>query len=128
MIWLPNTEAMAIFPQLKSGAVMQYPATRTLSFANTTVRFVDGTEQRFRGSGAALKTWAIRLDLLDEAEAAALESFFTANQGAFGSFAFTDPWDGSEYPDCSIDQDVIAIELGDEMRARTQIVVRQNRS
>jgi len=38
--------------------------------------------------------WEIRLAALDESEMAALEQFFLDNQGGFGNFAFTDPWDG----------------------------------
>jgi phage-related protein len=119
---------MPTFPRLKSDAVMQYPATRRQRFASQVVRFVDGSEQRYRDLGAPLKIWEIRLDLLDEAELTALEDFFLANQGAFGSFAFTDPWDGTEHADCSLDQDAFALALSGEMRGATGLVVRENRS
>jgi hypothetical protein len=119
---------MATFPRLKSGAVMQYPGTRGVKFATQVVRFVDGGEQRYRNYSAPLKTWEIRLELLDEGELTELEEFFRENQGQAASFSFTDPWSGTECPDCSVDQDTFALVLGGEMRGATSLVVRENRS
>lgn len=118
---------MATFPQLKTGAVMQYPAVKSVKYSNDVLRFLDGTEQRYRDCGSPLHQWQIRLDLLDETELSALEQFFVEEQGAFGSFAFTDPWDGTEYPDCSMDQDALELSLAGEMRGATTVVVRENR-
>lgn len=118
---------MATFPQLRTDAVMQYPAERELRFTNQVLRFVDGSEQRYRGFGATLRRWVVRLDLLDEAEEAALSEFFTANQGGFGSFAFTDPWDGTEYADCSLEGDEFAAQWNGEMRAQAALIIRENR-
>jgi hypothetical protein len=119
---------MSSFPKLKTGAVAQYPATRTVSYATEVFRFLDGAEQRYRGRGAEMRRWVIRLDLLDETELAALEEFFESMQGAFGSFAFEDPWDGKQYPDCSLEGDEFEAEMQGEMRAKTSLVVRENRS
>ena len=99
---------MATFPQLKTGAVAQYPIVRHEQFRNQTVRFVDGTDQRYRDAGTARQRWDIRWSGLDESELAAIEEFFLANQGAFGTFAFTDPWDGQVYEDCSLELDELA--------------------
>lgn len=119
---------MSSFPQLKTAAIMQYPATRSFERRNQVMRFLDGSEQRYRGFGLPLRRWTIRLELLDESELAALESFFLANQGAYGSFSFTDPWDGVEYPNCSLEQDIFEFELTGEMRGATSLVVVENRS
>jgi hypothetical protein len=119
---------MAAFPHLKTNAVMQYPATRGFAFSNAVLRFIDGSQQCYRESKDALRRWQIRLDLLDESELAALQAFFAANQGRYASFSFTDPWDNTEYPDCSFDQDAFDFILAGEMRARTALVVKQNRS
>ena len=119
---------MASFPTLKTGAVMQYPATRTLQYNTDVVRFLDGTEQRYRDNAAVLHRWTIQLDLLDEAELATLEQFFLSSQGAFGSFSFTDPWDGTVYPDCSLAQDTFEFEVRSEMRGKTTLTVCENRS
>ncbi len=116
------------FPVLKTNAVMQYPATRDFAFSNAVLRFVDGGQQCYRESKDGLRRWLIRLNLLDEAEAARLQAFFESNQGRCGSFAFTDPWDNTQYPDCSLEQDDFAFTLAGEMRASARLIVRQNRS
>jgi uncharacterized protein (TIGR02217 family) len=118
---------MAEFPRLKTAAVAQYPATRTESFRNQVLRFLDGSEQRYRNSKGALRRWEIRLELLDDSELAAMESFFAARQGRFESFAFTDPWDGTTYPDCSLANDEMETAVAAEMRGATALTVVENR-
>jgi hypothetical protein len=117
---------MSAFPKLKTGAVVQYPASRGLAHATEVLRFLDGTEQRYRTRGPAGRRWAIRLDLLDETEIARLQEFFVAAQGRFGSFSFEDPWDASVHPDCSLEVDEFAVELLGETRGRLTLVVREN--
>ena len=119
---------MASFPSLKTGAVAQYPATRRIRYQNQALRFLDGTEQRYRDSEGPLRRWEIRLSQLDEGEMAAFEEFFTANQGAFGSFAFTDPSDGATYPDCSLESDALDLLAAAEMSGATSLTVIENRS
>ena len=53
--------------------------------------------------------------------------FFRERQGQFGSFTFVDPWDGTEYPDCSFDQQVLSAVAMDERRYQGQLVIRNNR-
>src|SRR4051812_27739574 len=118
---------MRTFPTLKTGAVAQYPAAREFEFTNQVLRFVDGSEQRFRLSGTVLHRWEIRLDSLDETELASVEEFFYQQQGVFASFSFQDPWDGTEYPDCSIEADTVTLESLAELRGRTFITIRENR-
>lgn len=115
------------FPKLKTDAVAQYPLTITLAFQNQTLTFLDGTQQRYRDSGAARARWEIRLSDLDEGELAALEEFFLANQGVFGSFSFTDPQDGHVYEDCSLETDGMQAESMAEMRGQTALTVKQNK-
>lgn len=116
---------MTPFPQLKTGAVAQYPLTRALRFQNQVLRFLDGSEQRYRDAGGARRRWAIRLDLLDEGEMAAIEAFFEANEGAFGSFTFTDPWDAEAYTHCRLEGDVLELAATGEMRGSTTVTVVQ---
>jgi hypothetical protein len=118
---------MASFPRLKTQAVTQYPAARTLRFQNQTVRFVDGAEQRYRDSAGPLRQWTIQLSQLDRAEMAAMEQFFEAQQGALGSFAFTDPRDGTTYPNCSLASDSVALVAAGELDGATALVVMENR-
>jgi hypothetical protein len=119
---------MATFPTLKTGAVAQYPASKSLRFQNQTVRFLDGAEQRYRDAAGPLHQWVIRLTELDESEMAAFEQFFEDNQGRLGNFAFTDPWDGTQYANCSLQSDDITLGSAAEMRTKTSLTIIENRS
>jgi hypothetical protein len=119
---------MAGFPALKTGAVAQYGSDRTRQFSTQVLRFVDGSEQRFPGYGAPLLQWTIRLDLLDELELANLEQFFEDEGGRAGTFSFTDPWDGTVYPNCSFAGDDLGLQFENVARGKTQIVVKENRT
>jgi uncharacterized protein DUF2460 len=119
---------MPTFPILKTGAVAQYPAGRRLEFQNQVVRFVDGTEQRYRDCAGTRHRWEISLELLDEPELAAIEEFFRAAGGAFETFAFVDPWDDVEYSNCSLAGDALELAVLGEMRGRTSLVVVENPS
>jgi hypothetical protein len=119
---------MPTFPSLKTGAVAQYPATRRIRYQNQALRFVDGTEQRYRDCAGPLRRWEISLSQLDEAEMAALEEFFAANQGASGNFVFVDPWDGATYPSCSLEGDGLGLETVAEMSGATSLTLIENRS
>jgi hypothetical protein len=118
---------MADFPLLKTGSVMQYPAASAIRYSTQTLKFVDGSEQRYRDFPAPLREWVIRLDLLDETELKGLEQFFLDQQGQFGSFEFTDPADDTVYPDCSLMIDDLNLTVSGERRGRTAMVVRENR-
>lgn len=118
---------MTTFPLLKTGAVAQYPATKSVRFVNQTVRFLDGNEQRYRDSAGPLHQWVIRLADLDDGERAGLEQFFQEYQGRLGSFAFTDPWDGAQYSNCSLAADGLDVSSLAEMRGKTSLTVIENR-
>jgi hypothetical protein len=119
---------MSTFPVLKTGAVAQYPASRTVEHATRVLTFLDGSEQRFRLTSGAARSWVIRLAVLDETEMSAIEEFLVSRQGRLGSFAFTDPWDGTVYPDCSLESDVNPLTFADVLRGRATLTVRENRS
>jgi hypothetical protein len=119
---------MPSFPILKSGAVLQYPATRSVTYLNHVIRFLDGAEQRYRGSASLLHRWEIQVDRLDEAEVKALQEFFALNEGMSGQFSFTDPWDGAIYPNCNLEADIFEAEYKAEMQVMTKIVVREGRN
>jgi phage-related protein len=119
---------MATFPVLKTGAVAQYPASRAVQYQNQILRFVDGGEQRYRDASTGLHRWTIRLDYLDATELAAIEDFFLSNQGSFNSFAFTDPWDNTAYPNCSIVGDHLGTISKQEFRHVTSVTIAENRA
>ena len=117
----------ATFPTLKTGAVTQYPATMSTHYSSFVVRFLDGSDQRYRHYSAPLRRWVIQLDMLDDAELGALEQFFNMQQGRFETFFFVDPWTQVTIPSCSMEQDSLDYELSGEMRGSTSLVVVENR-
>ena len=119
---------MATFPTLKTGAAMQYPPTTRTRYSSQLLRFVDGSEQRYRDYPAPLRVWVIRLDLLDEEEMKAFEEFFVEQQGQLGNFTFVDPKDNMTYPNCSLMIDDYDFTLNGERRGQTSMMVRENRS
>lgn len=119
---------MATFPHLQSGAVAQYPSTRHISFSTFITPFVDGSEQRFRDFPAPVQRWTIRLDLLTAAELNAIESFFEAQSGEFSSFAFIDPWDETEYPNCSFEGQTLSTVLRAETHGAATLTIRNNQA
>ena len=119
---------MATFPSLKTSAVAQYPARRSTAFRNEKLRFVDGREQRYRDCAGPLHRWEITLAQLDEDEIGRMAEFFAENEGALGSFAFTDPWDGHEYTSCSLDTDSLECAAIAELCGATSLVIRENRT
>ena len=118
---------MPDFPQLRTGAVTQYPARRQFSFVTRVMRFLDGSEQRFRLSPAVLRTWIIRLDLLTEDELNALREFHRSRAGQAQSFRFVDPWDAHEYPNCTFGDDHFEAVLRGEGRGDLSLVIRESR-
>jgi hypothetical protein len=118
---------MAIFPTLKTGAVIQYPATKSVQFSSFVVRFLDGTDQRYRQYSAPLRRWAIQLELLDEGELNTLEQFFVAQEGSFATFTFIDPWTQTSFANCSIDQDILDYQLSGESQGAMKLIVSENR-
>src|SRR3954452_25337729 len=86
------------FPVLKTSAVAQYPLERSLRSSTQSVRFMDGGRQSFPMRGRTLRSWNVRLDLLDEQELGELIAFADAQGGT--PFAYTDPVTGAEVPRC----------------------------
>jgi len=118
---------MANFPLLKTGAIAQYPTSKSVRFRNQILRFLDGTDQRYRDCTGPLHTWEIRLDKLDEVEMANIEAFFANNEGSFGAFSFTDPWDGQGYTNCSLASDSLSLVSLSEMQGAAVLTIVENR-
>jgi hypothetical protein len=119
---------MSTFPTLKTGAVMQYPAQRGVELSTVALQFVDGSEQRFRGYQAPLHRWVIQLSVLDQTELHRFQEFFRSMVGRAENFAFTDPWDGTSYPSCSLGSDGMTAVLAGEWNGKTSLTVLENRS
>jgi hypothetical protein len=91
---------MNTFPHLSTGAVTQYPLGMATGQGSQDIRFLDGTDQRFRTQGRMLRRWQIRLDLLNENEIESLETFFNSQLGSYSAFVFPDPYSGTPVPNC----------------------------
>ena len=117
---------MAAFPLVGGHAVAQYPSSRVAESSTSVLRYVDGSEQRFRNRATPSTGWAIRLSDVRTEELFAIEQFFVSQQGKYGSFSFTDPWDGTEYPDCSFDIATLHADTFAEGRSTTTLIIRNN--
>ncbi len=118
---------MSDFPTLKTGAKWQYPTTKLIEFQTTVLKFVDGSEQRYRETQGPLRQWNAVLHLLDEEELQRLEVLFEANQGAYGRFTFEDPWNETESVNCSFADDQLELELQGESRGQSVVRIKENR-
>jgi len=114
---------MSAFPVLKTGAVAQYPLERSVRFPVQAVRFLNGSQQIYQLSAGGLRRWAIRLELLDEAEVAALISFSEAQQGS--EFAFTDPVTGDVVNKCVIGGDRLRAGLATGREAWSEVYIEE---
>jgi hypothetical protein len=101
---------MDSFPHLGTNAIAQYPSGYGRSYRTEVLRFLDGTEQRYRKQPDGLRHWVIRLELLNEAETDALRRFFDGRAGRYGSFTFSDPWTGDDFENCFLESDVLDLE------------------
>ena len=115
---------MATFPTLlKTGAVAQYPLTRAVNLSTQAVRFLDGSQQTYRVSGAGLRSWILRLDLLDEAEVSAVIGF--AEEIGTGTFSFTDPVTGETAAKCVIAGERLETSLVDELHGKATLGIEE---
>lgn len=118
---------MAAFPTLATGAIAQYPSTRSVHSHTTVLRYLDGSEQRFRNRASPAYRWIVQLSDVSTEELIALEEFFLEHQGETGSFSFTDPWTGTEHLDCSFESAAFEMETFAEGRSASTLIIRNNR-
>jgi hypothetical protein len=114
---------MATFPLLKTGAVAQYPLDSAVSFSTQAVRFMDGSQQRFRVYGTGLRRWTLKLDQLDAQELAAVIAF--VEQQGSAVFAFTDPVTGDNAATCMISGQQFDATMKGEMSGQTTVVIEE---
>ena len=114
---------MATFPVLRTGAVAQYPLGFGVRYATQAVRFLDGSQQKYRLTGTGLRRWTINLDLLDERELSAVISF--VEQQGSAVFAFTDPITGSSVPNCVLAGEMSEATLKRDMTGETTVVIEE---
>jgi hypothetical protein len=116
---------MSSFPKLKSGAIMQWPAARELRFSTEVLEFADGSEQRFRHFSHLVRRWIVELNQLDEEDLTTMEVFYAQQQGGFGTFSFTDPWDGTVYATCQFDHSDMLANYGSILGGSATLIIRE---
>lgn len=118
---------MANFPLLSSGVVTQYPTGVSNGQAAQTIRFLDGSDQRYLTQGTMFRQWQIRLDLLNESELAQLEAFFVAQQGDFSTFVFPDPISGTNVANCRLAAPgLVSAYVGVDVGSTSLVVIQTN--
>lgn len=117
---------MATFPVLlKTGAVAQYPLSRTVSLATQAVQFLDGSQQTYQLNGAGLRSWTVSLDLLDETEIAAVIAF--AERIGTGTFSFTNPVTGETAVKCVMADKQLQTMLISELQGQAALGIEEVR-
>jgi hypothetical protein len=111
------------FPTLKTGAVAQYPLEQSVRYSTEAVRFLDGSQQKFRLFGNGLRRWVVKLDLLDEQELSAVIDFI--DQQESDSFAFTDPVSGNVIAKCVIAGEQFEAVMTGEMNGQATVVIEE---
>jgi phage-related protein len=114
---------MATFPTLRTGAVAQYPLSRSVRFETQSVRFLDGSRQRFRIKGAGLRHWSVQLSLLDEQELGSVIAFVEQQGGS--PFAFTDPLSGTVVPRCILSGESFDAAITDQKNAQATVLIEE---
>jgi len=111
------------FPTLKTGAAAQYPLDYGVRFSTQAVRFMDGSQQRFRLYGTGLRRWTLKLDMLDEQELGEVIAF--VEQQGSAPFAFTDPATGAVASTCVISGQRLDATMKSEMSGQTTVVIEE---
>jgi hypothetical protein len=93
---------MLEFPRLKTGVAVQYPVEYAADSPVRAFTFLDGTQQRFVRKRIR-RRWIVRLDQLDEGEAARLEEFAKRHFQTLEPFEFVDPRTGVAYSPCLLE-------------------------
>jgi len=109
---------MGYFPQLLSGAIVQYPFAKRLRCRTAIVTHLDGTSTKFADVGNDAVVWDFVLQGLNGLECGELESFFETMAGRLGEFTFLDPganllsWSEDLTAACWVKGPAIALSVG----------------
>src|SRR6266508_229011 len=82
---------MRAFPQLSTGALVQFPLIKKRTIRTVVNRTEDDHEVRSADEGGGRTEWELQFTALSDEERRTLESFFTAVEGSLTSFTFLDP-------------------------------------
>ena len=82
---------MVVFPQLSSGAGMQFPSVRRRTVRAAMNELRDGSAISYADPAYAAISWELAFRDLTDDEAAGVSSLFEAVEGRRGTFTFVDP-------------------------------------
>lgn len=82
---------MLFYPQLTTGAVSQFPVTRSTSMRTVANQLPSGYTIRMVDTGSQKVQWRLRYSDLTAGERTSLESLFEASEGQLNTFTFLDP-------------------------------------
>jgi hypothetical protein len=84
---------MLYYPQLTTGAITQFPVTRTVNMRTAANQLPSGFTIRMADTGAQKVQWRLVYSDLTDGERASLEGLFEASAGQLNTFTFLDPTD-----------------------------------
>jgi hypothetical protein len=84
---------MLYYPQLTTGAVAQFPVTRSINMRTVGNQLPSGYSIRMADTGAQKVQWRLQYSSLTDSERSSIESLFEASQGQLDTFTFLDPAD-----------------------------------
>jgi hypothetical protein len=84
---------MLYYPQLTTGAVAQFPVTRSTNMRTISNQLASGFTIRMPDTGYQKVQWRLQYSSLTDAERSAIESLFEASEGQLNTFTFLDPTD-----------------------------------
>lgn len=82
---------MAIYPQLISGAITQFPIVTRVEARTVTNNLADGSAIKLADTNGGATTWQLQYAGVTDDEAAAIEAFFETCEGSLNAFTFVDP-------------------------------------
>jgi hypothetical protein len=82
---------MAIFPQLATGALAQFPIKKRNRVRTVVNALADGSIVKLADPAGAITEWQLQYSNLSDVEAAALEQFYLSMEGSLNVFTFLDP-------------------------------------
>ncbi len=84
---------MLYYPQLTTGAVSQFPVTRSTQMRTVSNQLASGFTIRMEDAGAQKAQWRLQYSGLSDGERSSIESLFEASEGQLNTFTFLDPTD-----------------------------------
>src|SRR5579863_3180760 len=84
---------MLFYPQLTTGAVSQFPVTRSVKMRTVANQLPSGFTLRMADLGWQKVQWQLRYSNLTDGERSSIESLFEASEGQLNTFTFLDPTD-----------------------------------